>query len=125
MTSHNTKTERNAEVVRRRLAGETIAALARSYGVGRKSIVAILRRNGVGPEPAPVPVGYRDAAATADAELFRRLRAAIPRDDCRDLTGRLLGDPLPNDQRRARLADAGRDEQRRAAERLLPRLACL
>lgn len=35
----------------------------------------------------------------SDAELLARL-ALMPREDARDLTGRLMGDPIPGDQRR-------------------------
>lgn len=55
-----------------------------------------------------------------DPELVRSLRAAIPKEDRRDRTGQLLGDPLPGDQRRARL-----QEQERRKAVLLPRLRCL
>lgn len=34
-----------------------------------------------------------------DAELLKRL-AMVPKDDTRDLTGRLMGDPIPGDRRR-------------------------
>lgn len=37
--------------------------------------------------------------ALTDEELLERL-ALVPREDTRDLTGRLMGDPIPGDRRR-------------------------
>ena len=44
--------------------------------------------------------GIRVVRDHVDSTTFRQLRAEIPTDDLRDLTGMLLGDPWPNDWRR-------------------------
>ena len=45
---------------------------------------------------------HRSEDEPIDRTLVARMRAAIPNRDTRSLTGRLLGDPEPTDQRRAR-----------------------
>ena len=45
---------------------------------------------------------HRSEDEPIDRTLVARLRAAIPNRDTRSLTGQLLGDPEPTDQRRAR-----------------------
>lgn len=45
------------------------------------------------------PYNRLSKRALTDEELLERL-ALVPREDTRDFTGRLMGDPIPGDRRR-------------------------
>lgn len=79
MTTTHEQTARNAEIVQRRLAGETTGVLAREYGVTATRIAQLVRRHRE--KAGEIPTRPRTKAAAKDAKPAHCIRPRLRKDE--------------------------------------------